>query len=103
MKTNSGRTGRRWLDAELFSPKDFVRHAVLISLVFGILHLCGLREFTSILNGTAGSMALSWETSAVLGVIYIFFYLALVLLVPALLLAALLLVIARKIFPKVRA
>lgn len=74
--------------AEFFSPKDFVRRAILISLVFLIAHLAGLREFTSVLNGTVGAVGMSWEKSALLGFIYILLYLAFVLAVPILLLAA---------------
>jgi len=87
---------RRWWEAKLFSPKDFVRHAVLICVVFAVAHLFGLRQFTSILNGTTGSTNWGWEASAVFGAIYIFSYLACVLLVPTLLLAAAILTIGRK-------
>lgn len=86
----------RWWDAEFLSAKDFVRHAVLICLVFAVAHLAGLREFTSVLNGTTGSTELGWETSALLGVGYILLYLAVVLLVPTLILAAILLTLARR-------
>ena len=82
---------RRWWEADFCSAKDFVRHAVLIVLAFGVAHLLGLREFTSFLNGTGGPSGMSWESSALLGVIYVFLYLACVLLVPAMLLAAVLL------------
>ncbi len=74
--------------AEFFSPKDFVRRAVVITVISAALHFAGLREFTSILNGTVGSIALGWRMSAFLGLAYIFAYLAFVLLVPVLLLAA---------------
>jgi hypothetical protein len=79
---------REVVRAEWFSPKDFVRHAILISLVFAAVHAFGLREFTSVLNGTTGAPGMSWETAAALGVTYVLAYLAFVLLVPALLLAA---------------
>lgn len=77
--------------ADFFSPKDFVRHAILIIILFLGVHLAGLREFTSILNGTSGSVELGPDVSAVLGAIYLLAYLGLVLLVPMLLLAAALL------------
>ena len=86
---------RRWWEADLFSPKDFVRHAVLICLLFAGAHLFGLREFTSVLNGTTGSADMDWQTSAALGATYIFLYLAFVLLVPTMLLAAALLKICK--------
>jgi hypothetical protein len=90
---------RHLWQAELFSPKDFVRRAFLIGLVFLIAHLSGLREFTSILNGTTGSVGLTWEQSALRGFIYILLYLAFILLVPILLLAAAISAALRKSFP----
>ena len=97
--TRTERKARHWSDAEFFSPKDFVRHAVLIGLAFAVVHACGLREYTSVLNGTTGSMNLGWETSVLLGIIYILFYLAFILVAPMLILAAAILAIARRIFP----
>jgi len=76
--------------ADFLSPKDFVRHALLIVLTFGVAHAFGLREYTSFLNGTTGSMELGFELSALLGLIYLLLYFATVLLVPILVLAALL-------------
>jgi hypothetical protein len=83
---------RRFWDicgADFFSPKDFIRHAVLILFVFGVAHLFGLREYTCFLNGTAGSVELGHELSTLLGLTYLILYFAAVLLVPILILAAL--------------
>ena len=88
--------------ARLFSPKDLVRRAVVISMLFAIAHLAGLREFTSILNGTVGSVQLGWGVSAFLGLVYITIYLAFVLLMPMLLLAAGLLLLWRRLSIKER-
>lgn len=74
--------------AEPFSPKDFLRRAVVLLLVFLAVHLAGLREFTSILNGTMASVELGRGMSAFLGLVYVFAYLGVVLVVPILLLAA---------------
>ena len=74
--------------AELFSPKDFLRRAVVVAIIFLALHIAGLREYTSILNGTATSPELGRGMSAFLGLAYVFAYLGLVLLVPILVLAA---------------
>jgi hypothetical protein len=79
--------------ADFCSPKDFVRRALLIAVTFLAVHLAGLREFTSILTGTAGSTNLGWSACAFLGLAYIVAYLAFVLLAPSLLLAAGLLVL----------
>jgi hypothetical protein len=86
--------------AEFLSPKDFLRRALVISLLFLIAHLADLREFSSLLNGTTGSVELGWRLSAFFGLSYIVLYLAFVLLVPILILAAALLVLWQRIFGK---
>ena len=93
MRMNSGRFDR-WMGASFFSPKDFVRHAVLIVLVFAIAHAFGLREYTAIICGTMASPALGPETCALLGIGYMLLYFGVVVLVPILLIAAALLKIA---------
>src|SRR5438093_5791615 len=74
--------------AEFLSPKHLLRRALMITILYLAVHLTGLREFASILNGTMGSVELGWHMSAFLGLLYIFVYLAFVLLVPVLVLAA---------------
>lgn len=82
--------GRFWdlCGADFFSPKDFVRHALLIVLVFALIHAIGLREYTSILNGTTGSVEMDPDYAALLGIVYVLFYLAAILGAPILLIAA---------------
>jgi len=82
--------------AEFLSAKDLLQRAVVISLLFLALHLAGFREFTGVLNGTIGSLALGWNLSAFLAVIYIVLYLAFVVLVPILILAAGILAIGQR-------
>jgi hypothetical protein len=72
---------------------DLMQRAVAIGFLFLMAHLAGFREFTSVLNGTVGSVALGWNFSAFLAVIYIFLYLAFVILVPVMILAALILTV----------
>jgi hypothetical protein len=86
--------------AEFLSPKDMIQRAIGISALFLLVHLAGFREYTSILNGTIGSLALGWELSAILAVIYIALYLAFVVLAPVLILAAIMLVIWRRYLSK---
>ena len=74
-----------------------MRRAVVITVFFVGAQLAGLREFTSILNGTVGSVELGWGISAFLGLSYIAVYLAFVLLVPMLLIAAGLLMVWKKL------
>ena len=82
--------------AEFLSAKDLLQRAVAISVMFLVAHLAGLREFTSVLNGTIGSVAAGWNLSAFLAIIYILLYLAFVILVPILILAAIILTVGRR-------
>lgn len=77
-----------------FSPISFIRLALLLSVMFGLAHLAGLREFTTMLNGTMANVEVGWRMSVFLGTVYILAYLGFVLLVPTLLLAAVFLKIA---------
>jgi len=81
--------------AEFLSPRDLMQRALVITALFLAAHLAGLREFCGVLNGTTGSTELNWKFSAFLGVIYVGLYLAFVLLVPILILAAALLRLGR--------
>lgn len=78
----------RLISAEFFSPKDFVRHAVLILVLFAMVHVCGLREYTSIISGTMASPTLGPEVCAILGMGYMALYFGAVGLAPILLIAA---------------
>jgi hypothetical protein len=82
--------------AEFLSPKDLLQRAGAISMLFLVAHLAGLREFTSVLNGTIGSVAAGWQLSGFLALIYILLYLAFVILVPVLVLAAMILTVWRR-------
>jgi hypothetical protein len=83
--------------AEFLSPKDMIQRAAAISGLFLLVHLAGFREYTGILNGTIGSLALSWNLSAFLAVFYIVLYLAFVILVPVLVLAAVILMVWQRL------
>ncbi|MGO9584631.1 MAG: hypothetical protein ACLP2Y_00260 [Limisphaerales bacterium] len=82
--------------AEFLSARDLLQRALGISGLYLLTHLAGLREFTSVLNGTIGSVAAGWKLSGFLALIYILLYLAFVILVPVLVLAALLLAIGQR-------
>jgi phosphotransferase system glucose/maltose/N-acetylglucosamine-specific IIC component len=85
--------------ADFLSPKDFVRRAIFLGVAFLIVHLAGLKDFTTILNGTMGSIQLGWGMSAFLGLLYICAWLGFVVLAPILLLAAVLLAIWNRVRP----
>jgi hypothetical protein len=71
--------------------------AGLLTVLFVIAQVAGLRNFTSVLNGTVGSTNMDWNTAALLGVTYVIIYLGVVIIVPILVLAALILKIWRRI------
>jgi hypothetical protein len=89
--------------AEFLSPRDLLQRASAISVLFMVAHLAGLREFTSVLNGTVGSVAAGWKLSSFLAVIYILLYLAFVILVPILILAAMILAVGQRFRRKQKA
>jgi len=86
--------------AEFLSAKDLLQRAGAISALFLAVHLAGFREFTGVLNGTIGSLTLGWNLSAFLAVIYIVFYLAFVVVVPVLILAAGILMVGQRFHRK---
>ena len=79
--------------AELLSARDMLQRAGGLSVLFLLAHLAGLREFTSVLNGTVGSTAVNVKLGTFLAAVYILLYLASVILVPVLVLAALILMV----------
>jgi hypothetical protein len=79
------------------SASYFLEWAALLLVIFIIARLAGLKEFTSVLNGTIGSTTMDWKTAAFLGVAYVFIYLGAVIMVPILVLSALILKLWQKI------
>jgi len=78
----------RFWRAGIFTPQGFVQRALVIGAGFLLVHLAGLYEYTSVLNGTIGPGSAGWGISAFLGIAYIIIYLAFVILAPVLILAA---------------
>ena len=78
---------------EFLSAKDLLQRAGAIGALFLLAHLAGLCEFTSVLNGTVGSTAVNVKLGTFLAAVYILLYLASVILVPVLVLAALILMV----------
>jgi hypothetical protein len=81
----------RWWRAPLFSPIGFVVRAAVLLVAFGVAHLAGGRDCTSILCGTSPTGNLMDRYAFVFGLIYVLLYFAAVLVVPILLIAAALL------------
>jgi hypothetical protein len=87
MKAFFGFLRRLW-KTETFSPAAFVLRAIMITLLFGISELLGLREYTTFLSGTSANVNLSWQTVSVLGLIHLLLYVGFILLVPISLITA---------------
>lgn len=73
---------------EIFSPRGLVIRAVVLLLVFAVMHLAGLRRMTTILCGTFEGIGRSKELTALLGFTYILFYVAATVIAPIMLIAA---------------
>ena len=77
---------------QIFRPGRVARRiwlgCALLIAVFALLHLAGLRENVSVLSGTVGSADENPTLSALLGTVYVLFYVAAVLVAPVLALAA---------------
>lgn len=96
MKIETLKTFWRWFNAPLTTPAGLAVRAVVLLLGFAVIHALGWREHTTFLSGTPTSAAISRETAAVFGVIYICAYLGAVVLVPILLLAGALLAVMQR-------
>ena len=78
------------------SAHYFLEWAGLLTVLFLIVNIAGMRPFTSVLNGTIGSTTLDWQTASFLGAAYVMVYLAFVLGAPTLIIAAGILTLWRK-------
>ncbi len=74
--------------APLFSPTGLLVRAVLLTVVYLVLHLAGWREYTSILCGTAPTGNLGDRQAQLYGLIYVLCHFAVVVSVPILVIAA---------------
>ncbi len=79
---------KRTVRAPVFSPRGLAARAALIALVYALLHLAGLREYTSILSGTLPTGDPKDYLAMTLGVVYVLVHLAFFLVAPVLVLAA---------------
>ncbi len=79
---------KRTVRAPVLSPRGFAARAALIALVYTLLHLAGLREYASILSGTAPTGDPNDYLAMALGMTYVLVHLAFVLIAPVLVLAA---------------
>ena len=99
MKTGSGRLRRAFYDG-CFSPVEMLALAAAIVLLYGILHVAGLREYTSVISGTFPEGASRSGLTVALGVAYAGANLGAVVAAPILALGALIFALIRLVFPE---
>lgn len=76
-------------DLKSVSPLGLAARALLLIGIYAVCELIGLRENTTFLSGTQAASA--WNSTVVLGLLYLFAYYGFILAAPILLLAAALL------------
>jgi hypothetical protein len=79
---------RRLWKAETFSPTAFLLRALIITVLFCISELLGLREYTTFLSGTSANVNLGWSVTSALGLSHLLLYVGFVLLAPIFLITA---------------
>jgi hypothetical protein len=79
---------RRLWKAETFSPTAFVLRAIIITVLYCISELLGLREYTTFLSGTSANVNLGWPVASALGLTHLLLYVGFILLAPIFLIAA---------------
>ena len=62
--------------------------AIIITVLFRVSELLGLREYTTFLSGTSANLHVSWQTATTLGLIHLLVYVAFILLAPIFLITA---------------
>ena len=70
------------------APRNWLFLAALIVVVFAVEHLLGWRDYTSILSGTLPGEQADWRAFA--GVLYVFTWLATVIVAPILVIGSVL-------------
>jgi hypothetical protein len=83
---------KRW-SGRFFSVKYLLLRALGIGVLFVLVHLAGLREYTTFITGTTGNPEISWRLSAFYGMTYLTLYMGCVVVAPILILTALLLAV----------
>jgi hypothetical protein len=74
----------------MLSPQGLLSRAAVIVVVFLVLHVCGLREYTTLVTGTSPTGAPPGTASMALAMLYVAFHMGTVVLAPVMALAALL-------------
>jgi len=87
MKAFFGLLRRLW-KAEAFSPQGLMVRAAILTALYAVSCLAGLREHTTFLSGTSSNVNLSWHTATTLGLIHLLLHFSFILLAPILVITA---------------
>jgi len=74
--------------APFFSPLGFLTRAAGLAALYGIAHLCGWRDYATVLAGGAPTSAVSPRLASFLGLVYVLLYFVWLIPVPILVLAS---------------
>jgi len=77
------------LPERVLSPRGLLVRAAVLVMVFAVLHLCGLREYTMLITGTTPDGRPANPVSMALAIMYMLAHLGTVVFAPVLALAAL--------------
>jgi hypothetical protein len=86
----------------LATPAGLLTRAVFLAALFGVAHLCGLRDYTSVFSLTSPAGGPGGALALALGSTYAILYLLFVLVAPILVLGGLLLLGALLLTPRSR-
>lgn len=89
---------KRWIRSPFFSPVGLLVRAAALAVVYGGLHLAGLRDYATVLSGGLPSADASPGVASVLGMVYVLFYFGWIIAVPVLVLASGILLALGRIF-----
>ena len=79
---------RSWRKAPFFSPAGFLVRAAVLAALYGVAHLCGFRDYATVLAGGATTSAVSPRLASFLGLVYVLLYFVWLIPVPILVLAS---------------
>lgn len=78
----------KWLFPDVLNPLGLLMRAAWLLLLFGVLHVAGFRNDTSVLSGTAPAGGAFDEGAVIRGGLYVIAWLSVVAVVPVFVLGA---------------
>lgn len=79
---------RRLFKVSTFSPKGLLAWAALLSIIFLVCHLAGLRAYATVISGTSPTGDVTDTSTLLLAGLYVLAYVSFVVVVPILAIAS---------------